>query len=164
MMEGGRWGGDRVDWLVLALWMGCVVVENWYHSQRERERDLGEIMKWKEQVYSKQRERERARSDIKCIYTQACFFFLPTASSFSSPPPPFSVTALKGLMFILKDISIPELLHTHTSHKLTHMHMNGQPASHLIYVKSRVKQRFQAAGYLHLWTSKLQHFTTGRFL
>lgn len=115
-LRGGR--RCRVDWLVLALWMDRVVVENWYHSSRQREREtLGRS--WNEKnrcTANRGRGRDRGASpafDIKCIYTQACFFFfLPAASSFSSPPPLFSVTALKGPMFILKDVRRHELTHT----------------------------------------------------
>ncbi len=108
-MDGGRRRRrrreGRVDWLVLALWMDSVVVENWYHSQRRREREtLGRSWNEKNRCTANRGRGASPAVDIKCIYTQACVFFLPAASSLSYPPPLFSVTALKGLMFILKDI------------------------------------------------------------
>lgn len=73
------WRGCRVDWLVLALWMDSVVVENWNHSQRQRQREtLGRS--WNEEnrcTANRGRGRDIEVSlavDIKCIYTQACFF------------------------------------------------------------------------------------------
>lgn len=126
------------------------------HSDTEGEGDLGESMKWREQVYSKQSERQR--SDIKCIYTQACFFFfLLSQSSFSSPPPPFSVTALKGSMFILKDIRRHERTHTLTctcmwllmytsewAQKLSSLHKNRNQTNNSLKSKSRLFEPFSA--------------------
>lgn len=68
-------GGGRVDWLFLALWVDSVVVENWYHSQRQREREtLGRSWNEKNRCTANRGRGASPAVDIKCIYTQACFF------------------------------------------------------------------------------------------
>lgn len=81
-------------------------------------------MKRWEQVYGKQRGRETWKQvgafDIKCIYTQACFFFLPSASSFGSPPPLFLRDCLKWAhVHSQAHVIVPEYMSTEPSSSRT---------------------------------------------
>lgn len=94
------WRGYGVDWLVLALWVDNVVVENWNHSQRQREREtLGRS--WNEEnrcTANRGRGRDievKLAADIKCINTQACFSFLPLSKFLQFPSTPSFSDCLK---------------------------------------------------------------------
>lgn len=85
--RGVCWWVYRVDWLVLALWMESVVVENWYHSQRQREREtLGRS--WNEKNRCTANRGESPAVHIKCIYTQACCFFSSCSELLQFPSTP----------------------------------------------------------------------------
>lgn len=117
------WRGCRVDWLVLARWMDSVVVENWNHSARQRE-TLGRSWNDENRCTANRGGRETWKQvgafDIKYIYTQACFFFLPSASSFGSPPPLFLSDCLKWAhVHSQAHVIVPEYMSTELSSSRT---------------------------------------------